>query len=145
MNENMELVMHIYKDAEMGAYATNNLLTLLLKKENKIKNILEYEIKEYEKYMNEAEIILEKNDIKPKTNSMMAKISSDMGIEMETIKDNSDAALAQMLIEGFTLGTLNMNSKIKKYKSVADKKSLKLAQNFLEYQEKEIKKLKSFL
>ena len=45
MNENMELVMHIYKDAEMGAYATNNLLTLLLKKENKIKNILEYEIK----------------------------------------------------------------------------------------------------
>lgn len=145
MNENMELIMHIYKDAEMGVYTTNNLLTLLLRKENKIKHVLECEIKEYEKFMKESEIILEKNDIKPETSGLMAKIGSDMGIKMETIKDNSDSALAQMLIEGFTMGTVNMEAKIKKYKSVADKKYLKIAQDFLAYQQNEIEKLKTFL
>ena len=145
MNENMELMMHVYQDAEMGVYTTNNLLTLLLRKENKIKHVLECEIKEYEKFMKESELLLEENDVKPKTSGMMAKIGSDMGIKMETIKDNSDPALAQMLIEGFTMGTVNMEAKIKKYKAVADKKYLKIAQDFLAYQQNEIEKLKTFL
>ena len=79
MNENMELMMHVYQDAEMGVYTTNNLLTLLLRKENKIKHVLECEIKEYEKFMKESELLLEENEVKPKTSGMMAKIGSDMG------------------------------------------------------------------
>ncbi len=137
--------MHIYKDAEMGVYTTTNLLDLLLNKENKIKHVLESEIKEYEKFMNEAEKILSRNEVKPKTSGIMAKLGSDMEIKMETIKDNSDPALAQMLIEGFTMGTVNISAKIKRYSAVAEKKYLKLAENFLKFQENEIEKLKSFL
>ena len=145
MNENLELLMHVYQTAEMGVYTTNNLLTLLMKKDNKIIHVLESELKEYEKYTKESEMLLEKYDVEAKSSGIMAKLSSDIGMSMETMKDNSDAAIAAMLIEGFTMGTVNMEAKIKKYKAVADKKYLKIAQDFLAYQQNEIEKLKTFL
>lgn len=141
----MELMASIYKDAEMGVYTTNNLLKQISKTENKINHVLEKEVEEYEKFKNISEEILNKNDITPKTSSLFTKISSNMGIKMETIKDNSDAALASMLIEGFTMGSLSVKKKIKRYSSIASKKYLKIARNFAEYQEKEIEKLKTFL
>ena len=45
--------------------------------------------------------------VRPKY-GIITKIGSDMGIKMETIKDNSDAAIASMLIEGFTMGVTEM-------------------------------------
>ena len=50
-----------------------------------------------------------------------------------------------MLIEGFTMGTVEMNIKINKYKSVCKKDILSIAQNLLKFQENEIEKLKTFL
>ncbi len=145
MDENLELMMHVYKTAEMGAYSTNSLLSNLKNKENKIKHVLECELKEYQKFMEESKNILSENDEEAKGSGLMAKMGSDMGIAMETMKDNSDAAIAQMLVEGFTMGTVEMNSKIKQYKSTCDKSMLKIAKNFLKFQENEIEKLKTFM
>ncbi len=145
MNENLELLMHVYQTAEMGVYTTNNLLTLLMKKDNKIIHVLESELKEYEKYTKESEMLLEKYDVEAKSSGIMAKLSSDIGMSMETMKDNSDAAIAAMLIEGFTMGTVEMNIKINKYKNVCKKDILSIAQNLLKFQENEIEKLKTFL
>lgn len=145
MNENNELLMHIYKTSEMGVYTTKTLLDYIKKKENKIKHVLESELKEYEKYMMTSERLLDKEGLEPKGNSLMSKVGSDMGIMMETIKDNSDPALASMLIEGITMGVVEMESKIKKYKAVCDKKILEIAEDFLKFQENEIEKLKTFM
>lgn len=145
MNENLELLMHVYQTAEMGVYTTNNLLTLLMKKDNKIIHVLESELKEYEKYTKESEMLLEKYDVEAKSSGIMAKLSSDIGMSMETMKDNSDAAIAAMLIEGFTMGTVEMNIKINKYQNVCKKDILSIAQNLLKFQENEIEKLKTFL
>lgn len=145
MNENLELLMHVYQTAEMGVYTTNNLLTLLMKKDNKITHVLEEELKEYEKYTEISELLLEKYDVKAKDSGIMAKLSSDIGMTMETMKDNSDPAIASMLIEGMTMGVVEMNIKIDKYKKVCKKDILKIAKDLLEFQENEIEKLKTFL
>lgn len=145
MNENNELLMHIYKTSEMGVYTTKTLLGYIKNKENKIKHVLESELKEYEKYMMTSERLLDKEGLEPKGNSLMSKVGSDMGIMMETIKDNSDPALASMLIEGITMGVVEMESKIKKYKAVCDKKILEIADDFLKFQENEVEKLKTFM
>ena len=70
----------------------------------------------------------------------MAKISSKMGIAMETMKDNSDPAIASMVIEGLTMGIVEMETKIENYKKLVDKKILKLSTKFLKFQEEEIEK-----
>ena len=145
MNENLELLMHIYQTADMGVYATKNLLELLRKKDNKITHVLEEELKEYEKYTQISETMLKKYDVDPKSSGIMAKMSSDIGMTIETMKDNSDPAIAAMLIEGLTMGTVEMNIKIEKYKRTNKKDILQIAHNLLEFQENEIEKLKTFL
>ncbi len=145
MNENAELLTHIYETAEMGSYTVTTLLTKIKKKENKIKYILEEEIKEYEKYIKESEKLLSRYDVEPKKSSLMTKISSNMGIMMETIMDNSDAALAQMLVEGITMGINVITAKVSSYKKTADRKVLKLAKKIVKFQEDEVEKLKTFM
>lgn len=145
MNENLELLMHIYQTADMGVYATKNLLELLKKKDNKIIHVLEEELKEYEKYTQISEMMLKKYDVDPKTSGVIAKMSSDIEMTIETMKDNSDPAIAGMLIEGLTMGAVEMNIKIDKYKKMNKKEITQIAQDLLKFQENEIEKLKTFL
>ena len=145
MDANLELLTHIYETADMGAYTITTLINKLKDKENKIKFMLEKEIKGYKKYINISGKLLEKNDIKPKKTSLMAKMGSNIGIMKETMKDNSDGAIAQMLVEGITMGITVMSAKINSYRKIADKKTLKLAREFLEFQEDEVEKLKEYM
>ena len=98
MNEDIELLTHIYKNAQMGEYTTSTLINRIKNKENKIKPILEKEIKKYEDFVKRSKKILKSLDSVPKGGNSMAKISSTIGITVETLKDNSDSALAQMLM-----------------------------------------------
>lgn len=145
MNENMELIMHVYKTSEMGVYSTTSLINNLKNRENKIKHVLEMELKEYENFLKKSEKILIKNKVELKSIKLLTKMSSSMGIMMETMKDNSDSAIAEMLIEGFTMGELEIKTKIEKYKSICDGKYLKIAHNFEKFHSNEIKKLKEFI
>ncbi len=144
MNHNLELLTHIYKNSEMGVFTTTTLINKIKLKENKIKPILENEIKLYEDFMKKSKKILKSYDSVPK-NNIMAKLSSSIGITMETIKDNSDSALAQMLVEGMSMGVVSITTKISQYIKVADKKVIKLAKNFQKFQEEEIDKLKAYM
>lgn len=145
MDENLELLEYIYKNAEMGAFSLTTLIDLLNGKENKIKKTVEEEIKGYEKYLKESKKLIEKHKYELKETGMMAKMGATMGIKKETKCDNSDAAIAHMIIEGLTMGVVDISTKINNYKGSADKKIIKLAEDFLKFQEDEIEKLKSFL
>lgn len=145
MNENMELLNFVYENAEMGVHTLNNLSNTLRNKDNKIKGLIEDELKEYNNFLKESEKLLKKNKIEPKKTNLMSKISSKMGIAMETMRDNSDPAIASMVIEGLTMGIVEIETKIENYKKLVDKKILKLANKFLKFQEEEIEKLKTFM
>ncbi len=145
MNENMELLNFVYENAEMGVHTLNILSDALRKRDNKIKGLIEDELKEYNNFLKESEKLLKKNKIEPKKTNLMAKLSSKMGITMETMKDNSDPAIASMVIEGLTMGIVEMQTKIENYKKLVDKKILKLSTKFLKFQEEEIEKLKTFM
>ena len=145
MDENNELLMYIYKTSEMGFYSTRSLLNSLKNRENKIKDLLECELNIYEDFYKKSKKILEKNNKELKGNSLLVKMSSDLGIMMETMKDNSDSSIASMLSQGFMMGINEINSKISKYKNSCDKKTIKLAKHLLKFQENEISNLKTFI
>lgn len=145
MDENLELLEYIYKTAEMGSYSLTKLIECLNGKENKIKKVVEDEIKGYEKYLEDSKKLIEKHDYDLKESGLMAKMGAAMGIKKETMIDNSDASIAHMIIEGLTMGVVDISSKINNYKDDADKKILNLAKSFLKFQEDEIERLKTFL
>ena len=145
MKEKKELLMHIYDVSYMGEYSTNKLLSTLKSKNNKIKSLLEDELKEYESYKKKSEKLLKKAKIEIPKTSILTKMSSNMGIMMETMKDNSDASIASMLVQGFTMGIVEMETKINNYKEEVNKNTIKLAKNLLKFQQKEIENLKTFM
>ena len=145
MDENIELLEYIYKNAEMGMYTINELLKNLNNKENKIKMITEKELNEFEYFYKNSKKLLKKNNVSSKNNGTFTKMSASMGIKMETMKDNSDANIAQMLIKGITMGTVEIESKIENYKNVVNKSNLALAKKYLKTLYKQIEELKKFL
>lgn len=145
MNENSELVLHIYKDAEMSAYSLTKLIKDLKDRDNKIKKTLEDILKEYEKWKSNTKKYLKKHDEEISENGIMAKMMAGMGINKEVESDNSDSAIADMIIKGISTGTIDMEKKIKQYKDEVNEKELNLAEEFLKFQEKSINILKEFL
>lgn len=145
MKENNELLEYIYKSAHMGYEATTNLLKALENKDNKLKKAIEDELKEYEKIEKEAKKILKNNKVEPKKTNIMTKISSYIGINMEVVKDNSDSAIASMLIEGLNMGKIEMEKKIENFEKTANKQIIKLAKDLYEFQNNSIEELKKYL
>lgn len=145
MNENNELLLYIYENASMGVKSTTTLIRTINNKDNKIKKILEGELKGYENFVKDSEKLLKKYKVEKKEKGFMADISSYMGIKMEMLKDNSDARVADMLTKGFTMGNLDITKKIDMYEKDADKDILNLAKKLLDFGKENIELLKPYL
>lgn len=145
MNENLELMEYLYQNSEMGVHTLNTLLKELNDKENKIKKLVEEQLKEYEKFQKESKAIIKKYKLDPKGTSIMAKMGSDMGIKKEVKCDNSDASIAHMIIEGVTMGLVDIETKIKNYDGIVENDILKLAENYKKALEAQLEDLKEYL
>lgn len=146
MNENNELLTYIYQNAKMGVTSCTDLIRILNTKDNKIKKIVEGELKGYENFVKKAEKLLKDNKIEqPKDKGIMADLMTKMGMNMELMKDNSDSRIADMLIKGFTMGNIDIQKKIDRFKDDADKEILKLAKELLEFGKVNIDLLKPYL
>lgn len=145
MNENEEILEYIYQTSNMGMESTKDLINSLKGKDNKIKKLIEEIEKNYEKYAKETQKLLNKKDLKAKPIGMMAKAMSKMSINKEMISDNSDANIADMLIQGLTMGNLELSKHIDNYEKTADKKTINLAKSLRKFGEEYIEKLKVYL
>ena len=146
MNENNELLTYIYQNAKMGVTSCTDLIRILNGKDNKIKKIVEGELKGYENFVKKAEKLLKENKIEqPKDKGMITDLMTKMGMNMELMKDNSDSRIADMLIKGFTMGNIDIQKKIDRFKDDADKEILKLAKELLEFGKVNIDLLKPYL
>lgn len=145
MNENEEILEYIYQTSNMGMQSTKDLINTLKGKDNKIKKILPEIEKNYAKYAKETEKLLNKQDLKAKPIGMMAKAMSKMSITKEMISDNSDSNIADMLIQGLTMGNLELSKHIDNYEKTADKKTINLAKSLRKFGEEYIEKLKVYL
>ena len=145
MDENKELLEYIYQNIDMGIKALNNLINTINGKDNKIKKIIEGEIKGYENYLKECKKIMKKYKIEPKSKGIMADIGNFLGTKMEMMKDNSDARIADMLTKGFTMGVVDITKRIDNYKGDADKDILNLAKKLLKFSQENIDFLKPYL
>lgn len=145
MNLNMELMEYIYQDAEMACFTLTTTLDKLNGKDNKIKSIIEDILKGYERYLEETKEELEEHGISLKPLGAMSKMGASMGVKKEVKCDNSDSSIADMLIKGISMGSLDMEKKINEYQGKAEKKYLKKAKEFFEFQHDSVDKLKEYL
>lgn len=145
MNENKELLVLINENTKMGLASTKELLKLIKEKDNKIKKVLEDELKKYEDLYKKCKSLMKKYKVKSEKSGLLKNLTATLAMRMEVNKDNSDSKLASILIRGFTMGNVDIEAKIKSYKKETGKDILSLAREILKFGENEIKLLKDFL
>ena len=145
MNEKIEIYKHIYQDSEMSISSLEELKKDLKNKDSKIKGTLDEIIKGFLKYEKESKKELKKMDSVPEEEGMIAKMMANMGIKKEVSSDNSDSHIAEVILQGISMGSINMEKKIDNYKDKLDHSDLKYAQKFLDYEKDCIEKIKEYL
>jgi len=145
MNDNNELLEYIYQTTDMGKKGLIHLLKALNEKNNKIKKDIEKHLEKYEEYQDESKKLLDKNNIKPKSKGLMVEMMNKMGVNMNVMMDNSDSKIAEIIIQGLTMGIVELEKKIKTYEEEVDKDIIKLAKKVLKFQEKSLEKIKEYL
>ena len=141
----MEFLEYLYQICEMGVTSTTSLLKKVEAKENKITTLLEDELNEYKMLYKEVKDLIKARGIKEPKAGILATLGIEMSTNMEVMKDNSDTKLAEMLIQGYTMGNLELKKKYNKYKDIMTKEEKNLAEKIKTIQDKNIKKLKKYL
>lgn len=145
MDKNQEFITSLYQDADMALDSLTMLIKKLKTRDNKIKDVIEQSIKGYEKHLKIIKGYMKDNNYEIVSKPLIGKMGAYMGINMEVMKDNSDSRMADMLIEGMTMGVLSTTKNINKYKNEVNKDIILIAKDFKKHQEESIEKLKKYL
>lgn len=145
MNADLELLSYINESSKMTSSALKELIKILEDKKNAIKKELKDTLLTYESYTKESKKMIDTQKEKDKNIKITTKIATKMGIKKEIKKDNSDSAVAHMIIEGLTIGVIDIESLICKYDKEADKKVLKFMKEYLEFNKKQVETYKEYL
>ena len=145
MKENNEVLIHIYKDCDMSVSVLSKLLKELKEKDNKIKDSIEDVLKEYQIFKEQTKELLDKDGVKPEKENLVTKIMGNMGVSKEVKDDNSDSSIADMLVKGISMGSIDMEKKLSQYKDCLDENIKEFVESFLKFQESAIDKLKKYL
>lgn len=145
MDDTQELLTYLYQDSDMALDNLTHLINKINKKDNKIKKVVEGLIKGYENYLIKIKKYMKDNNYEIHSKPLVSKMGAYMGINMEVMKDNSDSRIADMLIQGLTMGVLSVTKKIDNYKGDVDKEVIGLAKEFKDFQQEGIDYLKKYL
>ena len=139
-----ELLEEIYRGVKMGSEA---ILTLLPKTKNQsLKNELSPELAAFADFAARAAAGLSDLGAVAKEENWVTKWSAKMGMSMHTILDTTPTHLAELLIQGNTMGITDLLSALHKAeKEGADRASLALAREVLTYEEQAQDRVKQYL
>ncbi len=139
-----EVLEQLHKTVTMGK---ESLLDVMPKvRDKKLKDELTRQLSEYEKYTDEITELLKKHGGKTQTESIVTKMSAKIGIEMGTLTDKSEQHIAQMVIEGTTMGITDTIRLIRDYENTScAEEALSLAKRIADFEEKAVERTKKFL
>ena len=138
------LLQAIYKNVKM---AGDSILTLMPKvKDSKLKNDLTVQLSVYEAYASRAAKLLADEGAKPEEEGTVTKMAAKWGSMMNTMLDSTTSHLAEMMIEGATMGVTDMTKLVREYEnSNCSEEALSLAREIISFEEDTIERMKEFL
>ena len=142
MNGNIELLNYIHQNSEMGQNTLTQLIGIV--EDNSFKEVLQSQFNEYKKIFDLSEEKIKEQNKEAKEINTFSKISTYMMINLKTLTNKSPSHISEMLIQGSTMGIIDITKKINEYNS-ANKEILDLADNLLKFEQNNIEELKKFL
>lgn len=138
------LLSDVYRNVRMAEDSIINLMPKVT--EEKLKNMLTVQISVYSAFSSRAAKELAEAGVKPEEENTMTKMGAKMGILMNTLKDSTQEHLAQMLIEGTTMGVGELLRAIRDAQNNGIcSEALRLANDVLSYEEQVVEEMKGYL
>lgn len=141
-NVDLDLLEKTYQNASIGITA---LKAVMDKVDNKEMNRdLHRQLRDYRDIADKSRNQLQTNGTKVKEQSFYIKTIMKGNVKMNTLMNPSDSKIAQMVIQGSTMGVTQM-TKLIHAKKDADGTSYEIANEFIKKEEDNIEKMKKYL
>lgn len=137
----MELLQYVYKTADMGC---EGIRAVHKHAEEKMRSALEQQMDEYESIRGRADELIREHGDTPAGVGKMARLSTDMMSGMQLAMDDSRSRIAEMMIQGTTMGIVKTIRHLRDYEG-QDAGTRQLAEKLLDMQEKNVEKMKAYL
>lgn len=140
--DNKEFLNKIYQNAQMGS----NSITYVCEKteDTNLLTQLRIQLQEYNEIASEAANALLENDNIPKEKGPMAQVGLWSSVQMNTLVDKTSSHIAEMMMQGNSMGVIDMAKALRKYKN-ADKETVALGEKLIKTEEENFQRMKPFL
>lgn len=142
MDANAEYLNYIHKNTQMGTDTIGQLLDIAEDKE--FREALNSQYREYESIEKEAERLLRENNKEEKDISLYQKVSAYLMINAKTLTDKSPSHIAEMLMQGSTMGIIDITRNNRKYQGT-DKEISDLGNRLLKFEETNFNECRKFI
>ena len=143
MDNSVDLLQFVHKNAEMGCGTIPKVLELV--EEPKLREVLDRQLKEYTDIAGQAEAAIRRRGQRPQEPGAVSEAMSDAALWAKTAADRSPSHIAEMMIRGSTMGTVQMTRRIHNNREQSDREVMDLAGRLLKTEESNIQQLKQFL
>lgn len=142
MTNDTQMLHDICKSADMGIESLENIVDRT--DDNKLKESIQSQISEYKNIYDEAESILKKHNEEPKNTNPIIKTQANIMSNIKMIADDSDSKVAEMIIQGSTMGITSANKALNDYSG--NNKDIKaLMEKQIKIEQSNIEEMKKFL
>ena len=143
-NNTKAFLSELYKNMKMGADSIVNISPKV--KDGHLRDELLRELDTYEKYANKIGKLLYESGETPKEENIMSRMASKVGMTMSTLTDATESHIAQMMIEGATMGITENTKLIRKYENKGvSEEAIKLGHDSVKFMEDTVETLKKYL
>ena len=142
MNQTQSLLNGIVENARMGADACAQLLKKT--EEIELRRELQQQQSVYEGAIRDAEERLYANGFKPVPTPVADRMGVWMGTQMKTLTDRSPSHIAEMTIQGASMGIIDLTKARNSYPD-ADSQAQGIAAALIEKQQQGIDRMKQYL
>ena len=142
-NAEAEFLQVVYKGVCMGTDAVNTILGKA--RDKAFREELTAELDGYQDFANRARDQLTALSVVAKEVGTLAKLPSEISINMSTLVDDSTSKLAELMIDGNTMGVVQMKKELSRAEEDdISASAISLAEDVVAFQEQNIETMKTF-
>lgn len=142
MDANAELLNYIRQNAQMGQNTVHQLTGIV--QDGDFRGLLDSQFREYKKMFDTTEKRLKTMGMEVKDVNAFSKIQAYLMINLETLADKSPEHIAEMMIQGSTMGVIQITRKLKEYGN-ADEEIKYMGEHLLTLEQQNIDECKRYL
>lgn len=144
LTQTAELLQAVYKNLKM---ASDSILNVMPKvQDEKLKHEMTVQLSAFDAFSSRTAKMLAEEGVKPEEAGFLTKTATKWGTMMNTMMDSTTAHIAEMMVEGATMGMTDMLKALREAENgTASEDALRLARDVCAYEEKIVEDMKAYL